>query len=108
MIIHKKNEGTYIKYKLDGIILSLQRGELTLDLSDYEQDYPIHLDISEDGNRKLVIGSARWYLAEIDIPAREYKIEAGEKDDAGFPRLKKTAQPLNTAKVALTLWAVEA
>jgi hypothetical protein len=108
MIIRKKNEGTYVPYKLDGIKLSLRRGKLTLDLPDYEQDYPVHLDISEDENGKLVIGPARWYLAEIDIPAREYKIEAGEKDDAGFPRLKKTAQPLDTAKVALTLWAVEA
>ncbi len=107
MIVNKKNEGTYIPHKLIGAQLSMREGELELDLSRYERDYPVHLDISENINGKLVIETSFRYMAEIDIPAREYIIEKGEADDMGFPKLTKTAAPFDAAGVSLTLWAVE-
>jgi hypothetical protein len=107
MNVRKKNQGTYLPYNLTGHTLSLRYGELTLDLTQYQCDYPVHLDISADASGALVLGPSHRYLAEIDIPAREYIITAGEKDDIGFPLLYKAAVPLNTAKVFLTLWAVE-
>jgi hypothetical protein len=107
MIVNKKNTGSYVAYQLTGAVLSFRHNELALDLSQHQRDYPVHLDISEDVSGALVLGPSRRYMAEIDIPAREFIITAGEKDDIGFPLLYKAAVPLDTAKVSLTLWAVE-
>ena len=106
MILYKKNEGTYVPYELTGTSLSF-RGALTLELSEYECDYPVSLDICEDLSGKLVLGLSHRYAAQIDIPARTYTIETGPADDFGFPKLKKTAMPLDTDKVTLTLWATD-
>jgi hypothetical protein len=108
MIINRKNKGSYIPYTQTGSQLSFRQGALKLDLSRYERDYPVHLDISEDDSGKLVVGSSFRYIVEIDIPARGYKVSAGEKDDMGFALLTKTAVPFDVDKVTLTLWAVEA
>jgi hypothetical protein len=107
MILNKKNQGTYVQYSLTGAGLSFREGELTLDLSCCQRDYPVHLDIFENACGRLVTGPSRRYMAEIDIPAREYKIVQGEKDDMGFPLLSKIALPFEVDKVSLTLWAVE-
>jgi hypothetical protein len=107
MILNNKNAGTYIKYELKGTRLSLRDEELTLDLSRYERDFPVHLDISENAFGMLIMGPSHRYIAEIDIPAREFKIVKGEKDDLGFPKLSKIVLPFCTDKVSLTLWAVE-
>ena len=106
MIVNKKNQGNYVQYELTGSKLSIRQGELALDLSRYERDYPVHLDISENAYGMLVMGSSYRYVAEIDIPAREYQIEKGEKDDLGFPKLSKKAVTFDAEKVSLTLWAV--
>jgi hypothetical protein len=107
LIINKKNEGTHVHWELAGTRLSVRDGELTLDLSRYERDYPVHLDISENAFGMLIIGPSRRYIAELDIPAREYIIQKGEPDDMGFPKITKTAVPFDTVKVSLTLWALE-
>jgi hypothetical protein len=107
MIVNKKNTGSYVAYQLTGAVLSFRHNELALDLPQYQCDYPVHLDISEDASGALVLGPSIRYIAEIDIPAREYIITAGEKDDIGFSLLYKAAVPFSAAKVSLTLWAVE-
>lgn len=107
MIIREKNKGSYISYNLIGNKLTFRNNELALDLTQFQHDYPAHIDISEDENGRLVTGPAHRYMAEIDIPARVYTITVGEKDDFGFPLLCKTTEPLEMDKVTLTLWAVE-
>jgi hypothetical protein len=101
------NNNDYVNYTLIGPLLSFREGELALDLSQSQRDYPVHIDISEDASGCLVIGPSRRYIAEIDLPSREYTIEKGEADNFGFPKLSKTALPLDMDKVSLTLWAVE-
>jgi hypothetical protein len=107
MIMIKKNQGRNAQYELTGTKLAIREGELTLDLSRYEREYPVHLDIGENAFGMLVMGPSRRYIAEIDIPAREYKIEIGEKDDLGFPKMTRKDMPFDVDKVSLTLWAVE-
>ncbi len=108
MIVTEKNSGVYISYALDGTKLNLNEGALILDFSSFQQDYPVHLDISADENGALVLGPSQWYVAELDLPARSYYIEAGEADDFGFPKLRKVPRPLDMDKVKLMLWALEA
>lgn len=107
MIVTEKNSGAHIPYKLEGTTLSFRSGAFILDLSKYERDYPVHLDISENESGALVLGPSRRYVAELDIPARAYCIEAGEADDCGFPKLRKLPKPLDTDLVKMTLWAME-
>jgi hypothetical protein len=107
MIIREKNQDTVKYHDLTGTEIALGNGDFRVDLAKYQQDYPVHIDISEDEKGKLVTGPAHRYMAEIDIPARTYEITAGAKDDLGFPLLTKTALPLDTEKVTLTLWEVQ-
>jgi hypothetical protein len=107
MIICHKNRGTYIQYIIHGASISFRDGELTVNLAEHQRDFAVHLDISENPPGRLVLGQSHRYLAEIDLPPREYRVIPGENDDLGFPRLYKTDLPLTMEKVRLTLWALE-
>ena len=107
MIVTEKNIGRYVAFALDGTRISLSDGALTLDLSAFERDYPVHLDISADETGALVLGPSRRYVAELDIPARMVAIIPGDADDFGFPKLRKVPEPLDTDSIKLTLWALE-
>ena len=101
MIIVNKNEGTKIPYDLNGTKLCFD-DDLTINLAKRQEDWPVHIDICYDADKALVIGAVvgRSYVAEIDIPEREYT--PGEtEDDPPVP------VPLDTDKVTLTLWAID-
>ena len=102
MIIIEKNEGTKIEYEVSGKKVCFD-DDLTINLAKREEDDPVHIDVCFDADHDLVIGAAagRSYVAEIDIPAREYT-EEGEGEEA-----QRTPVPLDMDKVTLTLWAIE-
>jgi hypothetical protein len=80
--------------------------DLTINLAKRQEDWPVHIDVCYDEDECLVIGTAagRAYVAEIDIPAREYEYhEAGEGEEPEPP----TPLPLDMDKVTLSLWAIE-
>lgn len=102
MIIIEKNEGTKIPYSVNGTKVTFD-DDLTLNLASREQDWPVHIDICFDEDRALVIGAAagRAYVAELDIPARQYDEE--ENDD----EIQRTPVPLDMDTVTLSLWSIE-
>jgi hypothetical protein len=102
MIIIEKNEGTKIPYSVSGTKVTFN-DDLTINLASREQDWPVHIDICYDEDRALVIGAAagRAYVAEIDIPARQYTEEEVEGEVQRIP------VPLDMDKVTLTLWSIE-
>lgn len=102
MIVIEKNEGPKIPYEVSGTKITFD-DELTLKLSKLQKDEPVHKDICTDWDGDLCIGAAtgRAYVAEIDIPAREYET-TGEGEDA-----VTTPLPLDMDTVTLTLWAIE-
>ena len=102
MIIIEKNEGTKIPYSVNGTKVTFD-DDLTLNLASREQDWPVHIDICFDEDRALVIGAAagRAYVAELDIPARQYIEE--EIDD----EIQRTPVPLDMDTVTLSLWSIE-
>ena len=97
MIIVEKNEGEKIPYEINGSKICFD-DDLSINLAKREEDSPVHIDICFDADGALVVGAAagRRYVAEIDIPAREY-VESEET---------REPVPLNMDKVALTLWAI--
>lgn len=57
--------------------------ELMLNLAKLQKDEPEHKDICFDDDGDLVIGTAsgKWYVAEVDIPAKEYEEHETEGED---------------------------
>lgn len=107
MIVIEKNEGAKIPYSVSKTKITFD-DDLTINLAKREQDWPVHIDVCHDADGELVIGAAagRSYVAEIDIPAREYTtIETdGETSEEGGT---SEPLPLDMSKVTLTLWAIE-
>ncbi len=102
MIIIDENQGQKIPYSVNGKKVTFN-DDLTINLASREQDWPVHIDICFDEDRALVIGAAagRAYVAEIDIPARQYTEE--EIDD----EIQRTPVPLDMDTVTLSLWSIE-
>lgn len=101
MIIVEKNAGKKIPYEVTSTKICFD-DDLTINLAKRQKDEPEHIDICSDRDGELVIGAAagRAYVAEIDIPAKEY---APAEEEEGAPE----ALPLDMDKVTLTLWAVK-
>lgn len=102
MIIIEKNEGAKIPYSTNGTKISFD-DDLTINLASREQDWPVHIDICYDEDHALVIGAAagRAYVAEVDIPERQYTEEEIDGE------IQRTPVPLNMETVALSLWSIE-
>jgi len=103
MIVIEKNQGPKVSHELQGNILTFREGELSLDLSKYERDFPVHIDVCSNEYDMLTIGPSRKYVTEIDILAREYDEE--ETGDAENP-VTLIPRPFDASKVQLTLWAI--
>lgn len=121
MIIVEKDAGAKIDYSVRTTKITFD-DDLTINLAKREQDWSVHIDICSDADGELVIGAAagRRYVAEIDIPARQYEIipaevesdpevatpvEDGDLPDE--PSEQRVPIPLNMANVTLSLWSIE-
>ena len=104
MIVIEKNEGPKIPYEVNGTKICID-DDLTINLARRQRDDPEHIDICYDVDHELVIGAAvgRSYVAEIDIPGKEYENTVPEGDDDPEP---PTPLPPDMDKVTLTLWAI--
>ncbi len=105
MIIIEKNPGPKIPYDVSGTKVCFD-DDLTINLSKRQKDDPEHIDVCFDRDGELVIGAAagRAYVAELDIPAREYEYHEETEGDEPQP---PEPLPLDMDKVTLTLWAIE-
>ena len=102
MIVIEKNAGPKIPWEEDGFYVTFD-DELTLKLSKYQKDDPVHKDICYDADGDLQIGTkgAKRYVAELDIPARQYETVLDEDNNE-----VQEALPLDMDEVTLTLWAI--
>lgn len=111
------NEGAKIPYEVSKTKICFD-DDLTINLAKRQEDWPVHIDILTDGDGVLVTGaeSGSYYVAQIDIPAREYKepeaTEETETAEEGGEQAGTTDAPqpeplpLDMEKVTLTLWAL--
>lgn len=116
--IVEKNEGRKIAWTQDGTKLTFGDDELMVNAAKRQKDWPVHEDICADDNGNLKIGLGKYYVAQIDIPARAYteevlaETEAAESADATSPaEMENTVQrepiPIDMSEVVLTLWSVD-
>lgn len=119
MIIIEKNEGPKIPYSVRNKKITFD-DDLTINLVKREKDDPVHIDICLDIYDELVIGASvgRRYVAEIDIPARQYEypetVVVGEETEPSEPGEPGEGDepapipiPLDMDTVTLSLWALE-
>lgn len=106
MIIIEKNEGPKINYSIENTVFSLN-DEIMMDVSKFERDFPVHIDICKNQFGMLTFGLSERYVAQVDIPAREYQMVENGIDEEGNPKYEKVAVPFDIEKATLTLWNVE-
>jgi hypothetical protein len=110
IIVVEKNEGEKIAYEVSGTKIIFGDDELMVNLKSRERDEAVTLDICKDTQDGLTVGvntEAREYVAQVDIPAREYVIvDTGEKDNDGNPVMERKDVDFDMKKCTLTLWAL--
>lgn len=112
MKVIEKNEGPKIEYLQEGNNLLSFRDELFINLAKCERDYPVQIDICENKDGILTTGVSQRYIAQIDIPARQYnevpventELEGTDNEGESF---KLEPVPFSMDNVTLTLWATE-
>lgn len=126
MNVIEKNTGEKIAYTVKDSKITLN-DELMFNLGRYERDDPNHIDVCRDRYGNLVSGVipgvAEAYVAQIDIPAREYTETVEEDSGTGntgesggtadstggeshTPNIKREPVPFSMDKCTLTLWAL--
>lgn len=106
MNIVEKNAGKKISHRVSGTKLNLN-DELILDLAKYERDFDVNIDICQNEFNMLVMGLGRRYIAQIDIPARQYKEVVSEGAENEGETIKLEPVPFSIDRVTLTLWSIE-
>lgn len=99
MNIIEKNEGVKVPFTINGNKITI-REEMTLDLSKYERDYPVNLDICNNKDGILIVGLSDYYVAQLEIPERQYVEETVDEEVTRVP------VPFNMDNVTLVLWAL--
>lgn len=79
----EKNAGEKIPFTESGYKLNFD-DMLAIKCDKYQKDWPVHKDIcmDADGNLTMGTGDGLFYVAEVDIPAREYE-QQEESDQEG-------------------------
>ena len=100
----EKNPGTKIEWRQSNFKLIFGDDDLAIRCDTRQRDWPVHVDVcaDDDGNLVIGVGTGRYYVAQIDIPATEYsetEAEGGESE--------RTALPLDMSEVILTLWSID-
>ena len=101
----EKTGGDKVELRVSGTKVYLGDDEMVLNLSKYERDDPVHIDIGLNARGFLTFGVSDRYAVQLDIPGREYElVDSGELDENGSPRMKKVAKPFSMNNVTITLW----
>ena len=82
----------------DAIAMKLQR---------LQTDDVVRKDICADKDGNLVFGLGENYVAQVEIPPREYDYIAGEPDGEGKQTTEKVQKNFDVSKCTLTLWSIE-
>ncbi|MBR4742505.1 MAG: hypothetical protein IK079_06400 [Desulfovibrio sp.] len=88
------------------IVLLALDSVLEFDCAILQKDVPIHIDIMEGSNGKMVVGLdyGDKYIANIDIPAAKFEFRPGKDDTVEKFQVPFTNADLASVKV--TLWKI--
>lgn len=106
--IAEKNEGAKIAVRQNGVKVIFGDDDLSIRCDTRQRDIPVTVDICADDNGNLVIGvgTGRYYVAQVDIPAIQYtEVEAENETEEGGTREERV--PLDMGDVIVTLWSID-
>lgn len=121
MKIISANEGPKIPYTVMGNWLNIG-DQIMLNIEKIESDRPEHRDITADAFGNLQTGEGLYYVAQIDVPTRQYTEtevdnpdydpdadENGESGGTGNSKkiVKRDPVPFSMENVTLTLYALK-
>lgn len=100
--------GTHIEYETSQKSITFGDEDLTINLKNREMDEKVTIDICSDKQGFLVVGAETGsrYVAQIEIPAREYTEKTVESDD-GETTVQNVAVPFDIDKCTIYLWGME-
>lgn len=106
MIIEKINDAKkVVEHSIEGNSVNFRNGELVLDLSKYEREFDVILDMTENQFGMLQMGLSKTYVAQVFIPARTYAetiVNEGTEEE----KVQRVANEFNIEKCELRLWEV--
>lgn len=104
----EKNAGEKIPYTEKGYNLCFD-DMLTIKCNKYQKDWPAHKDICMDADGDLTMGTGDglFYVAEVDIPAKEYEEQQPAAEGQEEGGTAPVAKPLDMSQVTVTLWGLE-
>lgn len=104
--IAEKNNGTKIAVRQDGIKVIFGDDDLSIRCDTRQRDIPVTVDICADDNGNLVIGvgTGRYYVAQVDIPAIQCTEVENETEEGGT---HEERVPLDMGDVVVTLWSID-
>lgn len=102
----EKNEGRKINYELEGNTLWIGDA-IAMRLNKLQTDDTVKKDICADADGNLVFGLGENYVAQVEIPPKEYEYKEGEADSEGKPAVERVQKSFDISKCTLTLWNVE-
>lgn len=100
------NVGQKVEYEVMGNKIMFQ-DELMLNIEKMERDFEVHIDICEDKFGMLTMGLSENYVAQIDIPARQYESQTNGYDAESNEIIVQVPVAFNMNNVTLTLWSME-
>jgi hypothetical protein len=114
MQVFKVSEGsTAAAYTLNEKEKKLVIGDIVIDIESEVQDCQSLITITRGADGRFIRGleGKAGYVADIEIPPREYTVEESDAGDggdtAGSPSVR-TPLPLDLKKVVLRLWSFDA
>lgn len=102
----EKNAGRKIGYDLEGNTLWIGDA-IAMRLQRLQTDDVVKKDICADKDGNLVFGLGENYVAQVEIPPKEYDYVEGEPDSEGKPTVERVQKPFDLSKCKLTLWSIE-
>lgn len=108
MTVQYVNEGQYVDYEVDGTRLFFGDDELMINCKKYQGDEERTIDIVKTRRNTLAVGadSGFMYVAQVVIPAKEYKYSESKKEGSDETEMTRTAKDLNMDDVVLKLYAI--
>lgn len=64
-------------------------------------------DICADADGNLVFGLGENYVAQVEIPPKEYEYIEGEADAEGKKTVERVQKDFDISKCTLILWSIE-
>ena len=109
-----KTLGKHIAYETTAKTITFGDEDLSINLKNRERDDAVMIDVCSDINGELTMGTAlgNRYVAQVEIPARQYNYEEQENPSKGEPGepdtiLVPVPVPFDIEKCTIYLYGME-